>query len=492
MKKRNTLVFITIMVTILFFGLFGVNIALKLIHDRYVDVQLESNRRTAETIASIFEDKLEQNVEPAKLISSFQKSIEGSSSEAGYLCMFGQDEGALLCHPDTSIIGMSVASNNFKFNSKNENSKEFLIDAVKHQGESYGILSMPNNEKSEIAYMVPVKGTDWKISVHQNLDVIESQLKKLRWIAYIGFLLLALIISLFSTWIIKRISTTYENLILKKNEALNTTNQSLQASKKQIEEQHMLLLNHADQLEQEVIRRTADLSKAHQKLGDLEKAKSDFLAIISHEIRTPLNGIIGFSHLLEDELKDTSHQEFVSNIRISGEKLIRFAETALLITQLSIQRNRFDYRNVKLNQLINQSLSEFDEKITEKAITVEQSSSQESEEIEVVPDMIIQCFKNIFDNAIEHTPKNGQIKVSCIKEKNYLEVTIEDSGTGFSDEAWLRQFDLFGADKVMNHTKGYGLGLAAARLIMKAHSGDIRLENCPNGGARVSLQFPII
>jgi len=492
MNKRNTLVFITNMVTILIFGFLGVDMALRLVHDRYVDIQLESNRRTAETIASIFEDKLKQNIDLTELNASFQKSIEGSSGDAGYLCMFGQDEGVFLCHPDTSRIGMSVASNNFKFNNKKENSKEFLIDAINHQGESYGILSMTNNKKSEIAYMVPVKKTDWKISVHQNLDVIENQLKKLRWIAYSGFLLLALIISLFATWLTKRISNHYENLILKKNEELNDTNLSLQASKKQIEEQHKLLLNHAEELEQEVTKRTTDLSKAHQKLGDLEKAKSDFLAIISHEIRTPLNGIIGFSHLLEDELKNTTHQAFVSNIRTSGETLIRFAETALLVTQLSIQRNRFDFKNIKLNQLINKALAAFEEKIKAKAISIEHTANHEPQEIEVVPDMIVKCFKNIIDNAIEHTPINGQIKFSCIKEKNYLEVSIEDSGTGFSDEAWLRQFDLFGADKVMNHTKGYGLGLAAARLIMKAHSGDIRLENCPKGGARVNLQFPLI
>lgn len=490
-KKLTAFTFISITFTIIVFGFFGIYFSVESIRDEYIKIQLESNRRTAETVAILFEQKLDAGISQQELISSFQTAIDGSHNEDGYLCMFGQNDGVLLCHPDRSAIGMPIDNEQFKFKNLQSQDEELLIDAVKSSKEEFGIFSIKNPQRSEIAFMIPVRGTDWKISVHENLQKTEELLDNLRVIAFSGFVLLSLIISGFATFIVRKLNRKHEKAILIKNSELHSTNNQLKSLNNEIAAKNELIQKHADNLEVEVSKRTTEIRGMHIKLADLEKAKSDFLAIISHELRTPLNGIIGFSNLLEEELKNTDHHDFIENIRISGERLLRFSETALMVTQLNVQNNKFDYRKMNLKDSFQDVIDTFQQAIKIKEIKVNIETPDDYYFIEAIPRMIKLCFFNIIDNAIKHSPQQGNIHININKEPEQYYITIRDNGPGFSDEAFLRVFDLFGADNVMHHSEGYGLGLAASQLIMKAHSGEIQVGNQLEGGAIVSLVIPL-
>ena len=92
------------------------------------------------------------------------------------------------------------------------------------------------------------------------------------------------------------------------------------------------------ELEQKVQKRTAELSAANKKLLTLDKAKSDFLNIISHEIRTPLNGIQGLTDLLTDSMDKKQQLNYIESLKDASDRLVKFSETALLITSLSTKR----------------------------------------------------------------------------------------------------------------------------------------------------------
>lgn len=489
-KKINLLTFLGISATIIVLGFSGVHHAVNNIRAHYIEVQLESNRRTAETISRILDRELASGGDPAMLIANFQSAIDGSHSHAGYLCMFDQDEGTLIFHPDREIVGMSIDSEHLRFYNKAASADELLIDAVSTDKAEYGILSMHEPHRSELAYMMPVHGTNWKVSVHENLDKSEALLHKLRMFAFGSFLVLSLIISFIATWIVRKIASRYEKQMAEKNLALEDSNSHLVALNERIEGQKVIISNHAQNLESEVEKRTRELKDAHAKLGELEKAKSDFLSIISHELRTPLNGIIGFSHVLEEEVHNPEQIEFVQHIKTSGEKLLKFAETALLVTQLSEKKHMFELKKLEFKPLLDELLDDLG--ALPKQIQLKLESAHEGAFIKGEKKLVKQCVHNIIENAIRYSPVRGIISLSLAEsdDGNYCELTIEDEGEGFSEEAYLRQFDLFGADKVMNHTEGYGLGLAAAHLIMRSHSGNISIGNAPEGGAVVKLGFP--
>ncbi|MCA8967986.1 MAG: PAS domain-containing sensor histidine kinase, partial [Planctomycetes bacterium] len=105
--------------------------------------------------------------------------------------------------------------------------------------------------------------------------------------------------------------------------------------------------------------RTADLERRIGELeheqGELEVAKSRFLASASHELRTPLNAIIGFADLMlmqpNGELSAERQHEYVGLIRASGQHLLSVVNTILDMSRLetgnyAIAPKRFDIAEV--------------------------------------------------------------------------------------------------------------------------------------------------
>lgn len=459
------------------------------IKEKYVNQQLESNKRTAKVVSKILSDKLKSGISEKEVLDSFQKAIAGSQVNEGYLCMFDTKKSVLVCHPDPSAIGKKIEGQQFQFQNLRENREELFENAVGSSEQEGGVLSMQEPTRSEITYMVPVPGTHWKVSVHENLDKIEANLADLRMRAYTGFVALALVISVISSIISRRINASYEEKIEAQKEELHQNYETQKSLNTQIEKQKATIEEYTQSLEQKVKDRTRKLENANAKLADLDKAKTDFLGIISHELRTPLNGIIGFSDILEQELNQEEHREFVQNIKQSGQRLIKFSETAMLITELSSNYMELKFEKVRAKDLFDKVRKEYEGWLQEKNITLTKEEQEPDRELEVVPNLVKKCYENILDNAIKYTPEGKEIKVYSYpnKDNNYI-WEIRDSGPGFSNEALNKLFDFFGSDDVMHHKEGYGLGLAASKLIMEAHSGRIDIDNCESG-AKVTVSF---
>ena len=241
-------------------------------------------------------------------------------------------------------------------------------------------------------------------------------------------------------------------------------------------------------LEQKVAERTAQLKEANEKLSTLEKAKSDFLTIISHEIRTPLNGISGFADILLDSLASTEHEEFIKYLKLSSDRLVRFSEIALLITQLNAEKYTFEMIPMNVEKIISSALEEVQEKLGLANIKIEKDFTKD---INIITNhnLIQKSLVNILENSIEYSPENGQIFINTSTDKGTINIEICDQGPGFSEEALSKLFEYFSTDDIM-HSEGLGLGLAAVKLVMDSHSGSISAKNRGEGGAQVCLTFP--
>ncbi len=247
-------------------------------------------------------------------------------------------------------------------------------------------------------------------------------------------------------------------------------------------------------LEEKVKERTAQLQKtydelqiANEKLGQLEKTKSDFLTIISHELRTPLNGILGFTDILRHTIHDEEQLEYLGYLEEGGERLIRFADAAVLIAQLSIDRYKLSIKDIPFKEVVDLVVKNLNEKIEEKKISVSFACPEDEINCKCDSELLEIAIKNIVENAVKYSPNAGEIKIAGKQENGEIIVSITDEGQGFSEEALEKLFGFFAADKVMHHSEGYGLGLAAAKLILEAHNGKLLVENRDEGGAEVKI-----
>ncbi|MGD8778501.1 MAG: hybrid sensor histidine kinase/response regulator [Ignavibacteria bacterium] len=243
-------------------------------------------------------------------------------------------------------------------------------------------------------------------------------------------------------------------------------------------------------LENKVKERTQQLVEANEKLKVLEKAKSDFLILISHELRTPLNGILGFAEILMDTVQDEESKEFVSNLMDSALRLSRFSEIALLITSLRTQRYPVEYTKADLIEIIRTTIEKFKSKLEEKQITIKEEYASEKINATIDIELLKKCLHQLLGNAIRFAPCESEVMIMFNNHDKDFEIIVKDNGDGFSEEAQKQLYDIFTTNNVMNHSEGFGLGLAAVKLIMDAHNGNVEIRNLEPKGAEVVLTIP--
>jgi signal transduction histidine kinase len=103
------------------------------------------------------------------------------------------------------------------------------------------------------------------------------------------------------------------------------------------------------------------------------------------------------------------------------------------------------------------------------------------------PHAIEDAIRNLVENAVAHTPALTEVTVSVDSDGS---VSVADRGPGISPEDRPHIFKRFWRRKG-SASHGAGLGLAIVDQIMKAHRGIVTVEDCPNGGALLSLRFPL-
>jgi len=244
-----------------------------------------------------------------------------------------------------------------------------------------------------------------------------------------------------------------------------------------------------DLLEKKVEERTKQLVSANKKLLLLENAKSNFLNIISHQIRTPLTGIVGFSDLLMESLENEEHKSYMKVIQASSDKLIKFSETALLITSLSAEKYNVKIIPTFVNQVINQSIVRI-QKLKEKK-NIKTTVNLQSDELKFTVDneLITKCFENILENAVQHSPENGEIVINGKIDNFKITIEFIDQGNGFNQDI-IESYSLNNPNDNLLEKQNVGLGLAASKYILKAHNANITLYNNEEKGACVKLFFP--
>lgn len=250
-------------------------------------------------------------------------------------------------------------------------------------------------------------------------------------------------------------------------------------------EQLKLMNNHLEDLVKE---RTQELEIANRQLSILDQAKSNFLLIISHEIRTPLNGVIGLTELLDKTNIDKNQREYLNYLKDVSARLVKFSDTALLITSLKVNKQVPEILPVSVNQLIADSIIEFHKNNSDSSLQIINNMPPENLLIKVNSDLMKTCFLSIIENSSKFAGDNAHLEISANISDGTISLKFYDNGPGFSNSAIDHLFELFSAGDIL-HAEGTGLGLATAKLILDAHEGSIDVKNAEPGGAEVNIKF---
>ncbi len=264
----------------------------------------------------------------------------------------------------------------------------------------------------------------------------------------------------------------------------------------------------------ELTEKTASLQEAYDKLRELDRLKSNFLATVSHELRTPLTSIIGYSDMLAAGMAGELNQEqgeFVETIRDKGDHLLALITTLLDFHKLeqgnvSLRRELIDPGELATN-VVKTMLPNASKKQVKLELDVEEGLSSFSCD----PVRIRQVLFNLSENAIKFTPTGGVVRlgvraaemmdgddeggfglVLMAAPRRAIEFSVSDSGMGIADAEKAKVFDAFyqiDGSSTREHG-GTGLGLSIVKRLVEAHGGVVHVESEPGRGATFRVLIP--
>ncbi|MCX5781385.1 MAG: ATP-binding protein [Elusimicrobia bacterium] len=224
---------------------------------------------------------------------------------------------------------------------------------------------------------------------------------------------------------------------------------------------------------------------------NLEKIKRDFVANVSHELRTPLTAIKGFVETMEGDVSE-ANKRYLGIIKKHAERLINIVADLLTLSELEEKKLSLESGEVDLEKLIDDVVSMFQPKISEKKLQVKVNSDAKLPHISGDIFRLEQLFVNLIDNAVKYTDK-GKISINLSLLENKIIVTVEDTGIGIPKEHLPRVFERFYvADRGRSKKSGgTGLGLAIVKHIAMLHHGAVDVESTLSIGTKFTVSLPI-
>ena len=247
--KLYIFTFLSVTIIIVVIGWFGMKLSLDYMQKKYIELQLDINKRQAQNMASFLENQLKNGATKKEVRDNLQRALVGSYEDKGFLCMFDKYNAEMVCHPNKDKVGTKLSSS-LTFENEKTGDVEKTRNVILEGLETGGLFHTPN--KTEVAYMVPVKGTEWMISAHENIQTIKDEILSQKKMFLIGFIIMAFVTAVLATLMARLVGRRYEktieeqNLALENaneelktvNNALNNKNEEITLQKKIIEDQH--------------------------------------------------------------------------------------------------------------------------------------------------------------------------------------------------------------------------------------------------------------
>ena len=224
-----------------------------------------------------------------------------------------------------------------------------------------------------------------------------------------------------------------------------------------------------------------------------QAALRDFLANVSHDLQTPLTSINGFSQALVDGTVDApeARQNAYRIIEEESRRLLRLVEGLLDLSRIEAGQAQINLQPIRIAALLQHIQDLFALRANELEVRLTLGSS-DVPDVRGDPDRLEQVLANLVDNALRHTPPEGEVRVSARRESDAtVGIAVSDTGPGIPADAMPRLFSRFYQSERSQGQGGTGLGLAIAHELVQAQQGEIQVESQPGSGAtfRVLLRI---
>lgn len=230
------------------------------------------------------------------------------------------------------------------------------------------------------------------------------------------------------------------------------------------------------------------LGIALKKAEDASLAKTQFLHNMSHDIRTPMNAILGYAHLMEDELKEKDLpkvSDYLNKLQKSGSILLSIINNVLDMARIESGHMEVDENYADIFEVRQRLFEIFEDEAKKKNIHLQYNIHLEHNHVLTDVTKVEEIFVNILSNALKYTPSGGSVifdvnELPC-DESGYMIVktSVSDTGIGMSQEYMDKIFESFSRERstTTSGVSGTGLGMAIVKKYVDLLGGTIDVKS---------------
>ena len=234
------------------------------------------------------------------------------------------------------------------------------------------------------------------------------------------------------------------------------------------------------------------------RLRDVDRLKSEFLASMSHELRTPLNSIIGYSEVMLEGIDGELPEDAIEDVRAihsSGQHLLSIINDILDLAKIEAGRMIIDRKDVNLAEFLREisRAGEILLKSKEGHVALQLVEESPVGPVYADPVRLRQIIWNLMSNAIKFTEEGSVTVCYGLTPDNQAYIRVTDSGIGMKHEDLPLIFEQFRQvdGSSTRRAGGTGLGLSITRHLVHMHDGEIAVDSTLGEGSTFTVTLPL-
>lgn len=238
----------------------------------------------------------------------------------------------------------------------------------------------------------------------------------------------------------------------------------------------------------------AAVEQAAQRTRDeAVRARTAFFAGLGHDLKTPLNAILGFSEMMQAELRGPlpeAYRDYAGLIQESGQDLMLLVEDLLDLARSESAEHRLDLEPVDLAASGESVLRQLAAQAERAGVSLTLSAPPGETWAHADARAVRQIWQNLVSNAIKYSEPGGTVTLGVGREGDRVALWVADRGAGMSRADLDRIAAPFAQGENARGRTGTGLGLAVVKRFADLQGGTVRIDTAPGQGTRVDVRLP--
>ncbi len=234
----------------------------------------------------------------------------------------------------------------------------------------------------------------------------------------------------------------------------------------------------------------------YERTLELDRLKSEFVAVVSHEIRTPLTVIKGALEILGDRRLweiDPRQDRLLIGAQANCDRLLVLIRDILDFSKLDSNAMMMSLAPTSVGGVLHTVASDLGPLLADRQLELVEDVAPDLPLVMLDEYRIVQVVTNLVSNAVKFSAPGKRVHLSAERRNGNVIVHVRDEGEGIAPRDRKRLFQKFSQvdSSTTRKVGGTGLGLVICKAIVEAHGGAIWCESEVGSGSTFSFRLPI-